>query len=380
MAVSAAASRARPSDTLAARSVARALWAQVLVSAPSIHSRREEMQKAFRRGAPAAALSIALELEKLEPSEGRWPQQAGEALRKLGRATDAAAAFERAARAWARAGFVARAIAMGKTITQLDPSRTAILDELDPVPARREHRRARPAASALHDVPASLDEAAPALEPMPVVAAAEGETRPASERPLRFSTVPPAESIILDLSELDVVELSEDELLVFEEDEDDGGPEDGPSRAIETLALLPGFPLFAELPPAGLARLGAAAELGELPRGAFVLRRGDPADALYAIVEGAVRVRVPGVDEAPLLGEGDVFGEACLTQGHVRVADVVVERHLTALRIARSVLDELSADNPEVGRVLAELLGRRLLANVLATATFFAGFDRAERP
>lgn len=360
---------------------------------------KDELDRVLAAGRLARALELALELERAEPEEGRWAQKTGDILRRQGRSADAADAFERAARAWARQGFLARAIAMAKTITTLDPARTGLLEELDPSAARREHRRLRPEASAVHEVPSSLAEAAPELEP--AASAPEGE--------VRFEDGPALRSIMLDLSELellaaeaeaaaappappvpvstppDELDLTEVEPLALDSRElhvlDQPEPSsilfvlDEPPE-IDRLALLPGFPLFAELPQAALARLAEGAELVELEDGEHAVRRGEPADALYAVVSGALRVAVPG---SPLLGEGDVFGESCLTRDARRTADVIAHGGAVALRFPKTLLEEIAPRVPALDRVLAELLGRRLLANALATAPMFAGASAAER-
>src|SRR5690606_3844479 len=125
------------------------------------------------------------------PDEGRWPQKAGEILRRRGRTADAAGAFERAARAWAKQGFLARAIAMAKTITTLDPARRGLLEELDPSAAPREPRPARPESGGLPEGPSSVAEApAPPASGPPRDAGADG--------------APEMRSIMLDLSELEL--------------------------------------------------------------------------------------------------------------------------------------------------------------------------------
>ena len=109
-----------------------------------IYSLRDEYNAARRKGKTSAALKALSELEKLEPEEPRWPHQRGEMLRREGDAAEAADAFERATDLYAAEGFVARAVAMAKTLLQVDPSRTEVLDRVDPSVARKAHREARP--------------------------------------------------------------------------------------------------------------------------------------------------------------------------------------------------------------------------------------------
>jgi CRP-like cAMP-binding protein len=142
-----------------------------------------------------------------------------------------------------------------------------------------------------------------------------------------------------------------------------------------TLSKLPLFPLFAELPQAALIEMVKLADVVDLPDGAFVVRKGEPADALYGIVEGSVEIVVPGQSTRMTLAEGDVFGEACLLAGEKRHADVVVRGHLSALKMGRQVFKQLVAVHPVLAELLLELLTRRLLGNLLQSSPLFQELD-----
>ena len=123
------------------------------------------------------------------------------------------------------------------------------------------------------------------------------------------------------------------------------------------------------------------ADVIELPHGAIVVRQGQPAEELYAIVEGAVRVVIPGLETSaqPILGEGELFGESCLLEHEPRKADVVVEGRLFALRISRAVLRQVVEEHPAAGEVLFALMTRRLVGNLLQSSSLFTAFDPASR-
>ncbi|MDH5493354.1 MAG: cyclic nucleotide-binding domain-containing protein, partial [Myxococcales bacterium] len=149
----------------------------------------------------------------------------------------------------------------------------------------------------------------------------------------------------------------------------------------ERLAALPSLPLFAEVPPEALKVLLLDSKLLALHDGDRLLRRDDPADTLYSIVEGRVRVEVPGLDpDKPIvLSEGEVVGESCLLDDATRGADVVAHGPVRVLAIPKTVLDAIVAVHPGVGDVLLDLLSRRLLANLLRRSPLFAGFDGSTR-
>jgi CRP-like cAMP-binding protein len=106
----------------------------------------------------------------------------------------------------------------------------------------------------------------------------------------------------------------------------------------------------------------------------MVMMRGEPAYALYAIVDGAVRVGVRGTGELRL-GAGDVIGEACLLDEGTRQADVRAETAVMALRIGKSSLDEAVKQHAEIENALFELLARRLLMNLMQTSPMFTVFE-----
>lgn len=335
-----------------------------------IYSLRDEYNAARRKGKTSAALRALSELEKLEPEEPRWPHQRGEMLRREGDAAEAADAFERATDLYAAEGFVARAVAMAKTLLQVDPSRTEVLDRVDPSVARKAHREARPHSGELRAVGRSMVEEAPKLQPSPTASADE-------IRFLDIELVEEDEIMELDVSELELIEDEPPVTLSLIPD----APEPPASARLDRLALMPSFPLFSELPPSRLRRLAQGAELVELPAGATVMRKGDPADALYCIVDGRVRVEVAGLplEQRPRLGEGDVFGESVLLEHAVRQTDVVAIDPLTALRVPRAVLDEIVEGVPMLDDLLFELLARRLLANFLGTSPLFTPFSPSDR-
>jgi CRP-like cAMP-binding protein len=145
--------------------------------------------------------------------------------------------------------------------------------------------------------------------------------------------------------------------------------------APDTLASLPLFPLFAELPREALSRMIAGSQLIELPHDAYVLRKGDVSDALYGIADGSVTVIVPGQQFELTLAEGDVFGESALLDEDRSHADVIVMGQLTALRVPRDVLLDIIETHPPLAGLVLELLTRRLLGNLLQVSPLFQEFD-----
>ena len=82
--------------------------------------------------------------------------------------------------------------------------------------------------------------------------------------------------------------------------------------------------------------------------GAQVFARGSPADGLYIVVSGAVRVLDEGGRELAVLRAGDFFGELSLLQGTEHSHDVVAAEDAELLVVAKECFDELLAANRDV--------------------------------
>lgn len=352
---------------------------------------RDKVERLLAKDELKKALPLLTELEEVDASNARWPHKRGDVQRRVGNRGDAIAAYERAAKLYAEAGFLPRSIAMAKVVEELSPKRTDVMAGIDPGAARAIHRRVRPQGVHAGERPASRRVQEQAL-PLEAPSAPPASARPAPARrstaaPPKLPSAPaptpsgrrrrsrerPTTTIDIDISELE---------LSFE-------PSSAatPAQAAahdpdaEREAYLPLLPLFAEAPKEALVQLARESELIRLGDGATVIRAGDPADALFGIVEGTVRVHVPGLapEARPKLGAGDVFGEACLLSTEPRRADVVVEGELIALRIPKLTLSYLVRVHEGLADVLFELMTRRLISNLFSTAGLFAELSQVER-
>jgi CRP-like cAMP-binding protein len=132
------------------------------------------------------------------------------------------------------------------------------------------------------------------------------------------------------------------------------------ARGIRDQELLRG------LAPDAVEAIEQAAEPRTYDEGEAILREGDPADAIYFLVDGEVSVRLPldGTGRARRLatfGSGVAFGEAALLEETVRTADVRAESPAAVAVLAVAALDDVEAAHPGTrGTILTNL------ANVLA--------------
>lgn len=324
------------------------------MNAARIDDLRTQWDRAVERDRPADAVAALTELEKLEPDEPRWSQRLGETMRRLGKMRDAEEAFVRATERYAARGFLPRAVAMAKLVATLNPERVDLLARLEP-------KKAVPAPPPLARAPAS-----PAL-PMRPVPLRRADDSGFDE--IRFTDLDGPSSLDIMLGDVEDYDVIEDADIVVSE----RLPE-AREPSIDRLGAMATFRLFAGLSREALLDLADAADLVEFIPNAMVMVRNEPAYALYAIIDGFVRVTVRGSPEIRL-GEGDVIGEACLLDEGERQADVRAETPLMALRIEKKKLDAVTERHEAIGDALFQLLARRLVMNLMHASPLFTTFE-----
>ena len=144
---------------------------------------------------------------------------------------------------------------------------------------------------------------------------------------------------------------------------------------VERVLILKGADLLREVGPRHLLKLAEVAREVELWKGETIYEEDDPADALYMVVEGRVRVTRAG-QPAPDVGPGEAFGTWALVddsdRGHrvecledglalalhrddfydVAAGDLVLLQQV--LRALARRLRELVADRPQEARIEGE--------------------------
>jgi len=134
--------------------------------------------------------------------------------------------------------------------------------------------------------------------------------------------------------------------------------------------LLKEIPFLSNLSPEKLrdvAQIGL--EVEEVPKGAHVFSEGDQGDALYVILEGAVRVHSGSAGDLTTFGAGDYFGELALLDGQPRSASVQATLPCKFFVINRREFLTLLSDSPGMlGDLLVNLSGK-IRRHVAARAT-----------
>jgi CRP/FNR family transcriptional regulator, cyclic AMP receptor protein len=96
-------------------------------------------------------------------------------------------------------------------------------------------------------------------------------------------------------------------------------------------------------------------------KGDVLFRRGDPANEMYAIHEGSVRiVRQPNQRTVAVMRAGDVFGELSMLNGRPRSADAVAEEDGSCIAVNQEQLEVMILAKPEIARRLLSTLAGRL--------------------
>lgn len=141
------------------------------------------------------------------------------------------------------------------------------------------------------------------------------------------------------------------------------------------------IPLFSALSSEAYASLTDRCVVRDRAPGEVVFSRGDPSDAIFVVVEGAVEVHLEETGPpAAVLGEGQFFGEIGVLTGKPRGATIRVGPNGAQLmEIGFQLITELVDRHPDVVRILLTFLRQRLADNVLERSPLFSDFTPRER-
>lgn len=128
--------------------------------------------------------------------------------------------------------------------------------------------------------------------------------------------------------------------------------------------LLGANPFFAELGQQAIEAIAGLCVTRSMRSEEVLFLKGDPADALYAVRRGQIRIAT-GTNAGRrltlnLLGSGDVFGEVALLDGRPRTADAVATEPTELFMVRRRDFIDLLAHQPNVAVGIIELLCQRI--------------------
>jgi CRP-like cAMP-binding protein len=93
--------------------------------------------------------------------------------------------------------------------------------------------------------------------------------------------------------------------------------------------------------------------------GSPVFEQGSPADGLYIVVSGSVRVLGDGGAELSVLGPGDFFGEVSLLDGSPHGQTIVAVEDAELLVVAKERFDDLLAGDAELAESIRRTADER---------------------
>jgi CRP-like cAMP-binding protein len=122
--------------------------------------------------------------------------------------------------------------------------------------------------------------------------------------------------------------------------------------------------LFRGLPPATLTQIASLGVRRQYAKGATIFAQSDPADGLYGVVTGRVRISASSADGKELflniMEPGDTFGEIALLDGRPRTASASATAACDVVVIPRDQFMGLLRREPELVSHVLELLCQRL--------------------
>ena len=134
------------------------------------------------------------------------------------------------------------------------------------------------------------------------------------------------------------------------------------SRMLTTLEktiLLKSVPLFQDIPGEELSRVAQIAEEQTFAAQSVICRDGDPADCLYVIVSGSVRIQKRG-REIALLTWAHPLGEMAVLDSSVRSADAIAVEETIVLRVGQEQFLEIMQSNAQIMQGVVRMLLARL--------------------
>lgn len=147
---------------------------------------------------------------------------------------------------------------------------------------------------------------------------------------------------------------------------------------LRTWELVAKVPFFHNLGATLIAEVARLLRARDYPANAVIMRRGEPGDCMYFIVEGEVEIELK---PKPLrLGPGAFFGELALLTGAPRNATIVAAGPCTLLTLDIVDFFELLGRQPELARVIHEEASQRLGPGAPVHAALRAMIARDKEP
>jgi len=131
----------------------------------------------------------------------------------------------------------------------------------------------------------------------------------------------------------------------------------------QEVELIRQIPIFKKIQPAMQKLLCFGSERLIYDAGQTLVREGDPADAVYVLIEGAVEVSV-STQNGPIvvstMGRNELIGEIAIFGDVPRTATVTATSRVDALKISKELVINIVRQNPDAAIELLRILATRL--------------------
>ena len=140
----------------------------------------------------------------------------------------------------------------------------------------------------------------------------------------------------------------------------------------EETDLLRKIPMFAKMETSRLKLLAFASEIVSFQHGDIVFNSGDSADYAYVIMDGAVDI-ITETDSGPVvtdtLRQNQLIGELGLLNNTPRIATLVANGDLQAMKITAEMFFRILRENSEVALDVIRMLSDKLTRSHIQVET-----------
>ncbi|MGI9386026.1 MAG: cyclic nucleotide-gated ion channel, partial [Methyloligellaceae bacterium] len=127
---------------------------------------------------------------------------------------------------------------------------------------------------------------------------------------------------------------------------------------VVTWSMVAQVPMFRGLEPGEIAEITTLLQSQSLAPETVIYRIGEPAEAMYFILSGDVRI--DRKDKTFVLGQGEFFGELALLEKREHGADAITASRTSLLALSLEDLEFLLRHNPHINQRLREEAQLRL--------------------
>lgn len=293
----------------------------MVLDAKAISLVKEKAEKYFVKGKFRDALGTYEQIRAEGKKDPRIFIRIGDIRRKLEDAAGAVEAYKEALEAFARQGFIIKAIGVCKMIIQMEPSEEAVQKRLVELYS----------ASNKPFAPGSAAAAAGAIEPLPseAVEAVSGALPEKKKREF------------------------------------------------------PRAPLFSDLTNEELFDVIKKVKFMEIKAGTTLFNEGDCGDSIFIVVSGALDVLVKDENGKEVLIarfiDNDFFGEFTFFSNLPRTATVRAAADSELIEITKPDMNGITAKYPRVSRVMFDFYKERVVDRLLARSKLFSPMSPADR-